>query len=227
MATNVTLKAERRTDAGKGVARKLRASGKLPAVVYGAAADTLSLVLDTHETSLLFSSISVDNTIVNLEVEGEPVPVPTLIREIQTHPHRPDLLHVDFYRVQTGVEVELHVPIHVEGTPTGVKDQGGVLEQSLHEAPVRCVPAAIPESFVVDVSQLEIGDALRLSDLEIPEGVTILLDLERTICSVQAPTVLAVEPDEAEEEVAEGEEPELIGEEDEGVEPDAAEDEEG
>jgi large subunit ribosomal protein L25 len=220
MATQVTLKAEPREGTGKGLARKLRASGKVPAVVYGAGADALSLTLDYHETDYLFHSISVDNTIVNLEVEGEKVPVPTLIRDIQTHPFRPIILHVDFYRIQTGVEVELDVPVHVHGTPTGVKDSGGVLEQTIHHLPIRCVPKDIPEEILVEVSGLDIGDSIHVSELDIPEGVEVLLDGDRTVCSVQVPSEAEVEEDEDEEL-----EPELVGAE-EGEEGEAEEGEE-
>jgi large subunit ribosomal protein L25 len=220
MATQVTLKAAPREGTGKGLARKLRASGKVPAVVYGAGADTLSLTLDYHETDHLFHSISVDNTIVNLEVEGEKVPVPTLIRDVQTHPFRPIILHVDFYRIQTGVEVELDVPIHVHGTPIGVKDSGGVLEQTIHHLPVRCVPKDIPEEILVEVSGLDIGDSIHVEDLTIPEGVEVLLDPSRTVCSVQVPSKAEVEVEEDEEL-----EPELVGAE-EGAEADAEEGEE-
>lgn len=207
MATQVTLKAEPREGRGKGLARKLRASGKLPAVVYGAQADAIPLTLDYHETDHLFHSISVDNTIVNLEVEGEKVPVPTLIREIQTHPFRPIILHVDFYRIQTGVEVELDVPVHVHGTPVGVKESGGVLEQSIHHLPIRCFPKDIPEEILVEVTGLDIGDSVHVDELAIPEGVEVLLDGRRTVCSVQVPSIAEVETDEEEEEL----EPELVG----------------
>ncbi len=209
MGSQVKLKADRRQDTGKGVARKLRAAGKLPAVMYGAGEEALSLVLDAHDATILFNSISVENTIVNLQVEGESVPVPTLVREVQTHPYRPDILHVDFLRVQTGVEVELEVPLHLEGTPTGVKDQQGVLEQGIHELPIRCIPSAIPTELLVDVSGLSIGDSLSVGDIAVPEGVTILRDLDLTVCSVQAPSALASQ-DEDEDEDAE--EPQVIGE---------------
>jgi large subunit ribosomal protein L25 len=218
MSSLVTLKAAPRTDTGKGVARKLRAQGKLPAVVYGANEEALPLVLDNHETELLFRAISLENTIIQLEVEGESKPMPSLVREVQTHAFRPDILHVDFYRVQTGVELELDVPLRLEGTPTGVKDQGGVLEQVIYELSVRCVPSAIPEYFVADVSGLSIGDSFHVSDLDVPEGVVILRDLERTLCTVQAPTELASDTEDEEEDELE---PEVIGAE----EPD--EDEEG
>jgi large subunit ribosomal protein L25 len=165
----------------------------------------------------------VDNTLINLELEGEKVPVLTLVREIQTHPARAKLLHVDFYRVQMDVEVELEVPLHLEGTAAGVKD-GGVLDQPIHDLPVRCLPSDIPESIHVDVSNLNIGDSLRVRDLVVPRGVTIMLDGDRTICSVQVPTKLeeVVAPDttqaepevisEAGEKAAEAEaEPEVKG----------------
>lgn len=223
MATQVTLKAERRSESGKGTARKLRASGKLPAVVYGADFETLSLTLDTHETVQLFHSISVDNTLIQLKVEGESKPLPTLIRDIQTHPFRDDILHVDFYRVQTGVTVELEVPLSLVGTPAGVRDQGGVLDQVFYELPVACIPSAIPEELELDVSALEIGDSLSVADLSIPDGVEVLLDEDRTLVAVGAPTTLASQ-DEDEDEDADAE-PEVIGQadvdEDEGETPEA------
>ncbi len=225
MATQVTLKAEVRKQKGKSITRKLRAEGLLPAVVYGAETDPIPLTLNAHDTEHLFHSISVDNTIVNLELEGEKIPVPTLVREIQTDPVRSDLIHVDFYRIQTGVAVELDVPVHLEGTPKGVRDDGGVLEQPVYNLPIRCVPADIPEEIVVDVSELEIGDSIHVGELALPDGVEALLELDRTVCSVQVPTQLAADTDEPDEE--ELEEPELVGEVEEGEEaPEDAEAEE-
>ena len=213
MATEVVLKAGRREGRGKGQARKLRAEGQLPAVLYGAGQDPLSLTLSAHETLHLFRSISVDNTIISLEVEGEEAPVPALVREIQAHPARPGLLHVDFLRIQSGVEVELDVPVRLEGIPTGVTDEGGVLEQTIHQIPVRCLPADIPEAFTVDVAELEIGGSIRVENITLPERLEILIDGQRTVCSVQVPTELIVE--EPEEEDIEGE---LVDEEVEEVE---------
>ncbi|MEX2530119.1 MAG: 50S ribosomal protein L25 [Gemmatimonadota bacterium] len=214
MSSQVSLKVERRDGTGKGVARKLRAAGKLPAVVYGGDAGSIAVSLDAHDTEVLFRSISVENTIVNLDVQGEAAPVPSLIRDIQTHPFRPIILHVDFLRVQTGVEVELDVRVELEGTPTGVKDQGGVLEQTVYMLPIRCVPALIPDHVIYDVSGLEIGDSVHVGELSLPEGVAVLLDQERTVCSVQHPSRAEVEDDEEEDD----EEPELVGAEEEDAE---------
>ncbi|MSR22603.1 MAG: 50S ribosomal protein L25 [Gemmatimonadetes bacterium] len=207
MATQVTLKAGLREGSGKGGARKLRAQGQVPAIVYGAQMDPMSLVLSAHEAGLLFHSISVENTIVNLEVEGDKTPLPTLVREIQTHPYRPQILHVDFLRIQSGVEVELEVPVHVVGIPKGVKDDGGVLDHPLHNLPIRCVPDRIPEEILVDVTALGISDAIHVSELTLPEGVTAMLDGSRIVCSVQPPSILAV----VEPVVAETAEPGLVG----------------
>lgn len=197
MATQVTLKAEHREGRGKGVARKLRAGGRLPAVVYGAGGDPVSIVLDTHDAIHLFRSISVENTIINLEIAGQDASVPTLVREIQTHPARPEVLHVDFLRIRSGVTVELEIPLHVEGTPAGVR-AGGILEYSMHQIPVRCLPKDIPEALRVDVSDLPMGGAIRIGDLVLPEGVEVMLDRERMLCTILAPAVSAAD-EEAED----------------------------
>lgn len=201
MATQVTLRAEHREGRGKGPARKLRADGQLPAVVYGAGGDPLSIALNTHDAVHLFHSISVDNTIINLEIMGHEAPVPTLVREIQTHPARPEVLHVDFLRIQSGVTVELDVPVHLEGTPASVRD-GGILEQAIHQIPVRCLPKDIPEAFPVDVGELAIGEVIRIEDIVFPEGVEVMLDPQRTLCTVQLPTELVGEEEEVEAEDA-------------------------
>ena len=206
MATQVTLKAELREGRGKGMARRLRAAGQLPAVVYGADEEALSITLNAHDAIHLFHSISVENTIINLQLKGKRAPVPSLVREIQTHPARSNVLHVDFLRIQSGVAVELEVPVHLEGVPEGVRLEGGVLEQSIHEIPISCLPKDIPEVFNVDVTALQIGDAVRIEDVAAFEGVEILIDLDRTICTVQPPTALVVEEEEEEEGEIEGEE---------------------
>jgi large subunit ribosomal protein L25 len=214
MSTQVTLHAQLRDGRGKGAARKLRADGRVPAVVYGKEADTMALSVDAKEAEHLFQAISVENTIVELDIDGEGESFPTLVREIQVHPIRPLLLHVDFYRIQAGVKVEVEVPVNLNGVPEGVKSSGGVLQQVVHDLPVRVLPSQIPETVELDVTGLEMGDAIHIYDLELGDEVEILLEAERTIASVVAPKILAAdEEDEAEEEV----EVELIGEEGEEV----------
>ncbi len=199
MSMNATLNADKRSESGKGAARKLRASGRIPAVVYGQGGDGLSVSLDEHEADLLFHRISVENTIVNLEVEGEKEPIATLIREVQTHPFKEKIVHVDFYRIQAGVELEVEIPLHLEGTPKGVKDSGGVLQQVIHELLVACIPSKIPDEIVVDVSGLDVGDALHISDIDLPEGVRAMDDPERTLVTVNVPRAVVEEDDEDED----------------------------
>lgn len=201
MATQVTLKAEKRSESGKGAARKLRAAGRVPAVVYGRDVETVEISVDATEAEHLFHSISVENTIVDLDLEGEGDPVPTLVREIQVHPFRPDLLHVDFFRIQAGVKVEVDIPIHLNGVPEGVKHSGGILQQVIHELPVRVLPSKIPSSIEVDVTGLDMGDAIHVGELHLDEDVVPMVEPDQTIASVVAPRALVVE--EEEEEVAE------------------------
>lgn len=192
MANEATLKAEARVGTGKGVARKLRAVGKLPAVVYGGDTDVLHLSLDTHDAELLFHRISVDNTIIDLEVDGEKEPIPTLVRDIQTHPWKASLLHVDFLRIQKGVAIEMDIPLHLTGIPKGVSVEGGVIEQIVHDLSVRCIPSKIPESIQVDVTELALGDVMHVSDLTLGEGVEAMMAPGQTICMVSQPRAQAV-----------------------------------
>jgi large subunit ribosomal protein L25 len=208
--TKAILQAQKREGTGKGVARRLRESGRVPAVLYGRELESVHLSVDARDAEHLFHSISVDNTIVYLEVEGEKEPFQTLVREIQTHPWKASMLHVDFLRIQKGVAVDLDVPVQLEGIPAGVRLSGGVLEQIIHELPVRCIPSNIPASFVLDVTEMELNDSLQISDIVLQEGVEIRSDAHLTICAVAVPRVIEEEEVEVE---GEEDEPGLVGEE--------------
>ena len=208
----ITLKAQKREGTGKGVARKLRQEGRVPAVLYGRELGTMHLSLDTHEAENLFHSISTENTIVGLKVEGVGEPFQTLVREIQSHPFKSSLIHVDFLRIQAGVAVDVEVPLHLIGDPIGVKNSGGVLEQVLNELPVKCIPSKIPKLIEVDVSELDINDSLHVYDLELEEGINITVDEGRTICAVAIPKVVE-EAVVEEDELLEGDEGEIPDEE--------------
>ena len=207
MSMKATLNAQKRDDLGKGAARSLRRTGRVPAVLYGRDLEAVHLSIDAHEAEQLFHSISVDNTIVDLAVDGEKRPYQTLVREIQTHPWKASLVHVDFLQIQEGVEVDLEIPVELEGVPVGVRLKGGVLEQIVHELEVRCIPSKIPDSFVLDVTELDVNESLHVSDIPVTEGVEILMSPDQTICAVAIPRV--VEEAELEEPAvaAEGEEP--------------------
>ncbi len=212
-----TLNLRTRRDSGKGVARRLRRAGRVPGVIYGGGEEPVLVSMEAREALLLFQSISVENTILNLMVEDRDAER-ALVREVQVHPYRTTLLHVDFLRVRRGVAIEVHVPVHMAGVPAGARD-GGVLEHILHDITVKCVPSRIPEAIEVDVSHLELGDVLRVADLEMPEAVENLADPQQAVCAVSMPR----EPElEEEEEVVE----EAAAEEG-APEEDAAEDEAG
>ncbi len=212
MAVKAELNAKPREETGKGPSRELRRNGRVPAVVYGGDRENVEISVDAGEAIHLFEQISVENTLVDLKIEGQDGAVSTLIREIQAHPFKHELVHLDFYRITEGQAIEVAVPVHLEGVPQGVKESGGVLEQIVHELPVKCVPAAIPEFIEFDVTELEMGDAIHVSDVELGDEVEILLDPERTICTVVAPKVVVTEPEEVEEEEVEVA---LVGEEEE------------
>ena len=209
MGTNAKLQAEPRQDSGKSVTRKMRAAGRIPAVVYGHGEPTRLLSVDAHELELLFNRVHWENTLIELTIKGERTPVRTLVREVQSHAYKPLVVHVDFQQIHAGERVHVSVPIRLSGNPPGVK-AGGVMMQTETDLDIRCTPDNIPEFIEVDVSALEIGDSVHLRDIALPEGVEPDIDADRTICSVTPPTV-AVTTEAAEEAPAtEGGEPEVI-----------------
>jgi large subunit ribosomal protein L25 len=186
MSEKVTLKAEKREDLGKGAARTLRRAGRVPAVLYGRDLESVHLSVDAHDAAT--SSIDLGRQHDRRpRCRGEKKPYPTLVREIQTHPWKASLVHIDFLRIQEGVAVDLEIPVELVGIPVGVRLSGGVLEQIVHELEVRCIPSKIPESFTLDVSALDINDSLHVSDIPLTEGVEILMPPEQTICAVADP----------------------------------------
>ena len=205
MSTAVILSAEKREGIRKGANRKLRASGRVPAILYGKDTKPSLLSVDAREAERLFQKISVENTIIDLKVKGDRTKIQALVREVQVAALRPDMLHIDFYKIQKGVSLEVDIPVELSGIPNGVRNEGGILEQLIHEIPVRCLPNQIPESIKIDVTDLDLQGSLHVSDLAIPEGVEMLMDSERTLCVVSAPRVIA------EPEVEEPVETEVIG----------------
>ena len=202
MSTKVELAAVKRGETGKGAARKFRSAGRIPAVVYGRDLDSTSLTVDSHDALKLFQSISVDNTIISLAIEGEEE-MDILVREIQSHPFRTELIHVDFYQIQRGVALEVDIPVVLMGTAEGVRTGDGIMDQTVHEIRVKCIPSLIPTSYEVDVTLLEVGDSLHVSDITIDEDIELITDVGQTICSVALPKVVE-EPEEELEEVEEG-----------------------
>lgn len=184
--SKATLKATRRDTAGKGAARKLRGTGRVPAILYGHGDRTESLAVDAHELDLLLHHVNAENTLIGLDIDGSRTDV--LIREIQRHAWRPELLHVDFLLVHGDEALKLDIPVRLTGTPVGVMDDGGVLDQVLYELHVECLPGNIPDAAEVDISGLKVGESVRVGDISIP-NVTILMDAELPVASVLQPRV--------------------------------------
>lgn len=183
MSMHASLTATKRDGTGKGTTRKLRSSGRIPAVVYGGESEATSLTLNALEATKVFSSVSAESAIIDLSIDGA-APIQTLVREIQTHPFRNEIMHIDFLRVTRGVAVDLEVPLHLVGTPVGVRVGGGLLEHLVHSVSIRCIPSLIPDAAELDVSELELGAVLHVSDLRLPEGVQILSDPSLPVCTV-------------------------------------------
>ena len=203
---SVSLKASPRSTTGKGVARKLRAAGRVPAIIYGHAREPQPLELNAHELQLLLEKHPYQSTVIELELGS--ASARTLIREIQRHPYKKLVLHVDFQELVAGEKVTVRVPIQFTGTADGVKNGGGVLDQIMHELEISVDPANIPHHVVVDVTPLVIGHSIHAGEIQLPDGVTLESDADATVCVCAAPKVEA-EPEPAAEAAAPAE-PELI-----------------
>jgi large subunit ribosomal protein L25 len=185
MAT-ATLNATPRTDVGKGAARKLRSSARIPGVIYGHHRDAQPLAIDARELEKLLGQIAPGTTVVELNLGGRVSR--TLIREIQRHPFRRQVLHIDFQELVAGEKITVDIPIVLVGTAAGVKD-GGTVEEVMREVKIEVDPANIPNHFEIDISHLGINDSVHVSDIKIPEGIELLEDPEATVAVVAPPRV--------------------------------------
>jgi large subunit ribosomal protein L25 len=203
VAENV-LSAELRSGTGKGVNRKLRAGGRIPGVVYGKKREPQAIELDpTALEKLLRGSGAGLNTLIDLSVGGRTDTV--LVKELQRHPVLGAFWHVDFYQVDLARKITVAVPIHFIGKARGV-EFGGILDHPLRELEVECLPRAIPEFVEVDVSNLEIGQAIHVSEIVLPEGVEVKTDPMLPVASVVLPAAeVEATPTET---IVEGEVPE-------------------
>ena len=211
----VNLTADPREGTGKGVARKLRAQHRVPAIIYGyGTSEPVSCSLDAIELRKALSTDSGTNAVLKIDMEGSGEPKVTIVKEIQRHPVSRNIIHLDLLAIDLNNPVEVSVRIAPQGTPVGVKLEGGVLSWGRREINIRVLPTQIPESIELDISGLHINQAIHIEDLQ-PEGYEILDEGRLTICSVASQT-LEVEADEeaeGEEALAEGEEaPEGEGE---------------
>jgi large subunit ribosomal protein L25 len=203
VAENV-LTVETRAQIGKGANRKLRAAGRIPGVIYGKKRAAQSITLDPAALQkLLHGSGAGLNTLIDLSVGGRTDTV--LVKELQRHPVYGAYWHVDFYQVDLTQKITVSVPLHFVGKARGV-EFGGILDHPLRELEVECLPRAIPEFVEVDVSALEIGQSIHVSELRLPEGVEVKTDPTQPVASVVVPAA-EVEATPV-ETVVEGETPE-------------------
>ncbi len=206
---SVPFSATTRDNTGKGVARKLRAAGQVPAIIYGHARAPQTLALEAHALSLLLEKHPYQSTVIALTVGSKTAN--TLIREIQRHPYKKQILHVDFQELVAGEKVTVKVPLLFTGTADGVKNGGGVLDQVMHEVEITCDPANIPHHVTVDVTALTIGHSIHAGELPLPDGVVLESEADATVCVCSAPKVEAEPvPEEAAATTAVPAEPELI-----------------
>jgi len=196
------LVVERRTEKGKNVARRIRAAGNIPAVLYGKGSEPIPMTVGYKDLAAILHGEESHNTLITMKFKGEKDSEKELIglpKEILFDPLMGTVMHIDFQQVHHGVKLQTEVPIHLMGTPHGVKT-GGVLEHLLRAVDIRCFPKDIPDYIEVDVTQLEVGSSVHVSDLITQEDVEILNDPEQAVALVAAPTIEKEPVAEEEEE---------------------------
>lgn len=197
MADQVTLTAEARDGRGKGEGRRLRRTGRVPAVAYGAGLDATPMSVDALELYHALRTGAGLNALIRLELDGDTHL--TLARELQRHPVRRDILHVDFVVVDRSRKVTVDIPIHLIGVAAGT-EEGGVVDQVRFDVPVEVLPLEVPDSLELDISDMQVGDVKRLGDLSLPDGVELLDDPDYAVVSVYIPQAEVPEPEAAEGE---------------------------
>lgn len=227
MSVDFVIKAQPRTDVGKGASRRLRRSGMVPAVIYGAHKEAQNLTVE-HDTLIhQLESEAFYSSILTVELNGSREQV--ILRDLQRHPYKPTVLHMDLLRVSENEAIKVQVPIHFlnEDSCVGVKQEGGVLNRQVNEIEISCLPKHLPEYLEVDVGELSIGDQVHLSEIKLPEGVEIVQfghgDEEAhdsVVVNVQPPQKAEIEESDEEPAAEPGEVP-TVGDDQ------AAEDEQG
>ncbi len=204
--STATLSATLRSESGKGAARALRRAGSVPAVIYGHKRAPMSLSVSTRDLERLLERVSAETTVVELSIDGKVSR--TLIREIQKHPFKKQLVHVDFQELVAGEMITVNVPLILVGVSIGVRSFAGILDQTMRELEVEVDPSAIPNHIDVDVTALNVGDSVHVRDLKLPAGVKVLSDSDASVVVVAAPKVNAT--DAAADAAAAAAEPEVL-----------------
>ena len=186
MANNeqITVKAERRNGRGKNDSRRLRVSGKVPVTIYGGGEEAVSATADLSDLAAILRSDRGATTLFTINIDGVGESE-VMFADRQIDPLKGRLIHADLRRIVRGQEIEVEVPVHLDGEPVGVKQEGGVLDHVLHTVEIRCRPSLIPDALHADVSALGVNEVLHVEDLKVGEGITILTDLNQVVATVK------------------------------------------
>lgn len=207
MRVETVVTAEARSSRGKNEARRVRVSGRIPAVIYGAFKDPVAVSVNPKDILRIIRSKTGHNSIFDVEVPGAEK-TPVIVADEQYHPVKGTLMHIDLKRIDLTRKLRVSIPVHAKGEPKGVKQQGGVLDLVTKQIEIECIPDDIPDEFIVDVSELMIGNAVRVKELGAKEGVRVLTSPDVVIAHVVgikeevAPTPEAAVETPAEPEVA-------------------------
>lgn len=186
-----TIKVNTRGETGKGAARRKRVAGTIPAVIYGENKESVAITVNAKEFAALVHGSQGEHAIVHVSVEDKPeLSGPSLIKDVQHHPVKSNIVHADFLRIKLDQTIQTLVPVNVVGHCVGIVE-GGVPDQQIRELEIECLPMNVPDQIEVDITNLHVGDSLHVSDLVAPKGVTILTDPERPVIAIHAPRVSA------------------------------------
>lgn len=210
----LSIEVQPREATGSRASRRMRRGDLIPAVVYGGDRDSVSIQVPRRALLELFKKAGSENAVFLLQLAGSGKARHCMVREVESDPITRQVIHVDFQRIDLKVKVKVEVPIELTGVPTGVKNDGGVLDFVHRHVEVECLPTEIPQHLAIDVSGLHIGEHVEAKELEMPEGVELMVEPDRVIAAVSAPRKVEEEEVEGEEEgllEAEEAEPELVG----------------
>jgi len=208
MAEKIVVKAEKKESGNKNSNRRLRAAGKVPVVVYGGGTESVAAVADLKDLAAIIRTDSGVNTVFSIDIDGQDN-YDVIFQDRQIDPIRGRLIHADLRRFARGEKIEMTVPIHLIGEAKGLEEEGAVLSQAMHSIKVLCEPAKTPDSIDLDVSELEAGHALHVSDLKVDAGIEIHEAPETVVASIVIVQEADLEPqlEAGAEPVVEGEEP--------------------
>ena len=202
--SQTTLTATPRTGSGSPTARRLRAEGHIPGVLYGRGMDPISVTVERREFRLALSGPAGANTVLALQVGG--TSYPAVVKEMQRHPIRRTVNHIDFLQVNMNEEITVHIALRLEGESKAVAAAGGLVDPTVDSLEVSCTPTDMPNEFVIDISDMQPDTVIRLSDIPMPKGVTALGDPDMAVVTVLTTAAEVEEPAAAEEGEGEGEE---------------------